>query len=129
MGRALQAARRKGNAGQKFKKSEIREKTSLDRLTISIPRPKGVPPDAGIVRREACMPGRRLLDDFVVEQVVLLFAGFAHAAYCAADQKGNAQRYQNGWQIAAQTRQVEQNLMHLRDPHKLHPLVRRLNPS
>jgi hypothetical protein len=66
--------------------------------------------------RKAAGEGR--LDYFVMEEIVFFFAGLAHASDCATYQNRDADRNQNCRQIAAQVRQVEQNFVHFRDPHK-----------
>lgn len=65
--------------------------------------------------------GGRKLDYFRVKQVVILFAGLADAAHRAADQYCHAESYQDGGQVIAEARQMEQNVMYSRDPHRKPP--------
>jgi hypothetical protein len=64
-------------------------------------------------------PDAGQLHKFLMKQIIFFFAGLAHTSHRTADQHRHAKRDQNGRQIPAQARQVEQNFMCLRDPHKL----------
>src|ERR1039458_10006168 len=55
--------------------------------------------------------------DLAVEEVVLLLAGRTVAADCAGDERGDAERDENGRQITAQIRQMGDKIMHMREAH------------
>ncbi|HZZ40707.1 MAG TPA: hypothetical protein VFE06_16350 [Acidobacteriaceae bacterium] len=65
--------------------------------------------------------------DFAAEEVVLFFARRTGATDSAADKSRHAKGDEQGRQIAAQVRQVREEIVHFKEPHSQLPSMGHLN--